>query len=206
MTKIILVRHGETVWNKELKYQGHTDTLLSDEGLRQAELVADRLANEKIDAVYASDLRRACVTAETIAERHGLPVTCLPELREILFGEWEGLTYEGISGRWPEEYNQLFTRTEEVRIPGGETFRELKDRAAGAIARLVERHSGQTVAVVSHGGTIRTIVCAALDIHLNHLWDIRLDNTCVSIIEYHKQRSILTLLNDIHHLRPSGCR
>lgn len=202
MTKIILVRHGETVWNKELKYQGHTDTDLSDEGLRQAELVADRLAKEKIDAVYASDLRRACLTAEAIAARHGLPVTCLPELREILFGEWEGLTYEGISDRWPEEYTQLFTRTDEVRIPGGETFSELKERAAGAIASLVERHSGQTVAVVSHGGTIRTIICAALNIHLNHLWDIRLDNTCVSIVEYHKQRSIVTLLNDIHHLRP----
>ncbi len=202
MTKVILVRHGETAWNKELKYQGHTDVPLSDEGLRQAHLVAGRLAAEKLAAVYASDLSRAFITAETIAARHNLPVTRLPELREVQFGDWEGLTYEGISANWPEEYNQLFHRTDEVRIPGGETFREVKERAAGAVARLVARHPGETIAVVSHGGAIRTIICAALDIHLNHVWDIRQDNTAVNILEYHSQRAILTLLNDSHHLRP----
>jgi alpha-ribazole phosphatase len=202
MTKVILVRHGETIWNRELKYQGHTDTALSDEGLRQAHLVAQRLAREKIAAVYASDLSRALITAQTIADRHGLPVTGLPELREIQFGDWEGLTYEGISATWPEEYEQLYLRTDEVRIPGGETFREVKERAAGAVARIVARHPGETVAVVSHGGAIRTIICAALGIHLNHVWDIRQDNTAVNILEYHQQRTILTLLNDIHHLRP----
>lgn len=201
MTRVILVRHGETVWNKELKYQGHTDTLLSAAGLRQAELVAARLADEPVAAVYASDLTRAFVTAETIAVPHRLTVIAMPELREIQFGHWEGLTYDGIYERWPEEYTQLFHRTDEVRIPGGETFRELKERAAAAVARLVENHRDQTIVVVSHGGTIRTIVCAALDLHLNHLWDIRQDNTAVNIIEYHKQRNIITLLNDTHHLR-----
>jgi alpha-ribazole phosphatase len=204
MTKIFFIRHGETVWNKELKYQGHTDILLSDVGLRQAKLVADRLAGEKIDAVYASDLRRAFITAENIAARHNLPVTAVPELREIQFGEWEGLTYEGINQRWPNEYDQLFHRTDEVRIPGGETFRELKERAAGAVAGLVARHPGETIAVVSHGGTIRTIICAALNIHLNHVWDIRQDNTAVNVIEYYDRRAIITLLNDIHHLQPQG--
>jgi len=197
MTKVFLIRHGETVWNKELKYQGHTDTPLSDEGLRQAHLVADRLAGEKLAAVYASDLSRALVTAETIAARHGLSVTAIPELREVRFGEWEGLTYEGINKRWPEEFVQLFHRTDEVRIPGGETFREVKERAAAALARIVARHPDQTIAVVSHGGTIRTIICAALDIHLNHVWDMRQDNTAVNILEYHKNRIILTLLNDV---------
>lgn len=201
MTRVLLVRHGETAWNKELKYQGHTDTALTDAGLRQAELVAARLAAEPVAAVYASDLSRALITAENIAARHSLPVIALPELREIRFGHWEGLTYDGIIERWPEEYQQLYTRTDEVRIPGGETFRELKERAAGAVARLVEHHRGQTIALVSHGGTIRTIVCAALNIHLNHLWDIRQDNTAVNIIEYHKHRTIITLLNDTHHLR-----
>lgn len=201
MTRIILVRHGETTWNKELKYQGHTDTPLSDEGRRQANLVAARLAAEPVAAVYASDLSRALFTAKAIAAPHRLAVTSLPALREIQFGDWEGLTYEGINERWPEEYTQLYHRTDEVRIPGGETFRELKERAAGAVAQLADKHRGDTVVVVSHGGTIRTIVCAALNIHLNHVWDIRQDNTAVSIIEYHKTRTIVTLLNDTHHLR-----
>lgn len=202
MTKVFLVRHGETIWNKELKYQGHTDTPLSDEGLRQANLVADRLAGEKLAAVYASDLSRAFITAGTIAARHDLAAIAVPDLREVQFGEWEGLTYEGINERWPEEYVQLFHRTDEVRIPGGETFREVKERAAAAVARIVASHPGETIAIVSHGGTIRTIICAALDIHLNHVWDMRQDNTAVNVLEYHHQRTILTLFNDVHHLRP----
>lgn len=202
MTKVFLIRHGETTWNKELKYQGHTDVPLSDEGIRQANLVAARLAGEKLSAVYASDLCRAFITAETIAARHNLPVTALSELREVQFGDWEGLTYEGINARWPEEYVQLFHRTDEVRIPGGETFREVKERAAGAVARLVDQHPDEAIAIVSHGGTIRTIICAALDIHLNHVWDLRQDNTAVNVLEYYHQRTILTLLNDVHHLRP----
>lgn len=206
MTRVIFVRHGETNWNKELKYQGHTDTVLTETGRRQAALVAARLKDEPLAAVYSSDLSRALTTAEAIATPHGLTVAGLPELREIHFGDWEGLTYEGISSRWPQEYDQLFLRTDEVRIPGGETFREVKERAAGAVIRLVEDHPGQTIAVVSHGGTIRTVICAALHIHLNHLWDIRLDNTAVSIIEYHKNRAIIALLNDIHHLKTDdGC-
>jgi alpha-ribazole phosphatase len=200
-TKLFLVRHGETIWNKELKYQGHSDTPLSEEGLRQAELVAGRLAGEKIDAVYASDLSRAMITAATIAGRHGLQVDAMADLREIKFGQWEGLTYDRIVDGWSNEMSRLYTHADEVRIPGGETFRELKDRAAGAISRLVEKHRGQTIAVVSHGGTIRTILCSLLDIHLNHVWDIRQDNTAVNIIEFYEHRTLVTLVNDVHHLK-----
>jgi alpha-ribazole phosphatase len=200
MTKLILVRHGQTVWNKELKYQGHTDIELSAEGQQQAELVADRLKDEKVAAVYSSDLTRAFVTAQTIAGRHNLPVTTIPELRELKFGEWEGLTYKAISEGWPAEMGLLYTHTDEVQIPGGETFRELKDRAAGAVAKLIEQHRNETIVVVSHGGTIRTILCETLDIHLNHLWDIKQDNTAVNIVEYYDERTIVALVNDSHHL------
>lgn len=202
MTRLILIRHGQTVWNHDLRYQGHTDIALSDEGLRQAELVAGRLAREKIAAVYASDLSRAFVTAERIAGRHGVPVTGIPELREIKFGEWEGLTYRGIGEKWPEQMARLYSHPDEVVIPGGETFRELKERAAGAVDRLVEKHPEDTIAVVSHGGTIRTILCATLNIPLNHVWNIRQDNTAVNIIDYYGDRAIVSLVNDTHHLVP----
>ncbi|MGL5515099.1 MAG: histidine phosphatase family protein, partial [Sporomusa sp.] len=97
MTKLIIVRHGQTLWNLEKKYQGHSDIALSDEGLVQAAAVAERLAAEKIDTVYASDLSRAFKTAEGIAAKHELTVNIVPELREIKFGDWEGLCYEQIS-------------------------------------------------------------------------------------------------------------
>lgn len=200
MTRIILVRHGQTTWNLELKYQGHTDIELSPLGLTQAKQVADRLAKEKIAAVYASDLSRAFVTAQHIAAQHQLPVMQVPELREIKFGEWEGLTHEQIQAKWPELINRFFIHTDEIEIPGGESFRILKERASRAIDHLVAKHPGETIAVVSHGGTIRTILCAALNMHLNYVWGFRQDNTAVNIIEYHDERAIVTLVNDIHHL------
>ena len=202
LTRLILVRHGQTVWNHDMRYQGHTDIALTDEGIKQAELVAERLAKEKINAVYSSDLSRAFITAERIAQRHGVSVTGIPELREIKFGEWEGLTYKGIGEKWPDQLPKLYSHPDEVVIPGGETFRDLKARATRAVESLVEKHPEDTIAVVSHGGTIRTILCATLNIHLNHVWSIRQDNTAVNIIEYYGDRAIVSLVNDIHHLQP----
>jgi len=201
LTKLILVRHGETIWNAEKKFQGHTDIVLSAVGLEQASLLADRLALEKIAAVYSSDLNRAFVTAETVARRHGLPVTGLPALREIKFGDWEGLTYTAIHEKWPSQLSGLFTSPSEIVIPGGESFHELKKRAADAIAELVAKHQDETVVVVSHGGTIRTVFCSILDINLNHLWEIRQDNTAVNIVEYYDGRALIALVNDTHHLQ-----
>ncbi|MEN6413635.1 MAG: alpha-ribazole phosphatase [Veillonellales bacterium] len=204
MTRVILVRHGQTVWNLEMKYQGHADIALSEKGLQQAELVAKRLANEKISAIYASDLNRAYKTAEIIAAKHQLSVTAIPELREISFGEWEGLNYTGITNGWPKIMDDLFTHAETVRIPGGETFPEVKERATKALQKLVGQHPDETIAVVSHGGTIRTILCAALNIPLNYVWNIKQDNTAVNIVQYYDKRSIVELVNDSHHLNLTG--
>jgi len=200
MTKVILVRHGQTLWNLEMKYQGHCDVALTQKGVQQAMLAADRLASEDICAVYASDLSRAFKTAECIAEKHNLPVTAIPGLREINFGEWEGLTFDKITSQWTEEMSKLFTHPDEIVIPGGETFREVKERATQALAKLVAEHPDQTIVVVSHGGTIRTVLCAVLNIHLNHLWNIKQDNTAINMLEYYDERVVVALVNDVHHL------
>ncbi|BBB93280.1 MAG TPA: alpha-ribazole phosphatase [Methylomusa anaerophila] len=200
MTRIILVRHGQTIWNVEKKYQGHSDIGLTETGLHQARQVAEGLTKEEIDAVYASDLSRAYKTAEFIAALRGLQVISVPELREIKFGEWEGLTYDQIMLKWPHIMGKLWACPDEVEIPGGETFRQLKARAHAAMQRIVAAHPEETVVVVSHGGTIRTILCAILDIHLNNIWSIRQDNTAVNIIDYLHGRPVVALVNDIHHL------
>lgn len=200
MTRLMIIRHGQTLWNLERKYQGHSDIALSDKGIKQAEAVAARLATEKIDAVYASDLSRACKTAEYIADKHNLKVNVMPELREIKFGEWEGLTYDQISARWPGMLGKLWTTPDELEIPGGESFYQLKERAYAAIKKIVKEHPEQTVVVVAHGGTIGTILCAMLDIHLNHVWSIKQDNTAVNVIEYYDGRPTITLLNCVRHL------
>jgi len=200
MTKVILVRHGQTLWNVEMKYQGHCDVVLTEKGVEQAMLAAKRLAGEDVCAVYASDLSRAFKTAECIAKEHNLPVTAIPELREISFGEWEGLTFKGINSQWAETMSKLFTHPDEIVIPGGETFREVKERATSALAKLVAAHPNQTIVVVSHGGTIRTLLCAVLNIHLNHLWNIKQDNTAINMLEYYDEQVMVSLVNDVHHL------
>ena len=200
MTKVILVRHGQTIWNLEMKYQGHCDIALTEKGVEQAMLAGERLASEDISAVYASDLSRALKTAECIAAKHNLPVTTIPELREINFGEWEGLTFEGMKDQWSEAVPNIFTHPDEAVIPGGETFREVKTRATKALEQLVAEHPDQTIVVVSHGATIRTVLCAVLNIHLNHLWNIKQDNTAVNMLEYYDDKIMVTLVNDVHHL------
>lgn len=200
MTKLILVRHGQTVWNHEMKYQGHADIELSPIGRQQAARVARRLRDIPVTAVYTSDLKRAFDTARIIAAAHNLPVVAMPQLREIKFGDWEGLTSEEINCRWPDCIRRLYTEPETLTIPGGETFRQLKERAQQAVTTMVQRHPDETVVAVSHGGTIRTIICAALGVSLNRVWNIRQDNTAVNILEYYDDRVVVSLLNDCHHL------
>ncbi|HWR40050.1 MAG TPA: alpha-ribazole phosphatase [Patescibacteria group bacterium] len=201
MTKVILVRHGQTLWNQERKYQGHSDVALSDLGRKQAELAAERLSREKLDAAYSSDLSRAAETAACIAARHGVPVTTLPALREIMFGEWEGLNYDQITARWPQALEKLWARPSEVVIPGGESFAQVQERAYGAVKEIIARHQGENVLITAHGGTIGVILCAALGMDLDHVWSIRQDNTAVNILEYFGERVQVSLLNDSHHLK-----
>ncbi len=200
MTKVLLVRHGQTLWNFNARYQGHTDVELSEIGRDQARLLAGRLSAQPIKAVYSSDLRRALDTASIIAEPHQLQVEMLPALREINFGAWEGLTYQEIKERFGDLIERWHAAPLEVPIPKGENCQDLQGRAYGAILNLVKKHPEGTIAVVTHGGTIRAIVCSMLDISMNHMFKIRQDNGALNIIDYYDEFSILSLLNDTNHL------
>jgi broad specificity phosphatase PhoE len=144
MTELLLVRHGETDWNAEGKLQGHTDRPLNDYGRRQAQALADRLAGQEIEAVYASDLSRARETAEILGEKLGLAVVVDPDLREKNWGNWEGLTSE----------ERLHVEFE------GETSEAHRDRTLSAVQRIVERHPAGRIVVVTHGGSLRRIQAA----------------------------------------------
>ncbi|MCE5286461.1 MAG: alpha-ribazole phosphatase [Pelosinus sp.] len=202
MTKVILVRHGQTLWNVDCRYQGQSDVSLNETGLKQARLLAARLLGEDVAAIYASDLGRAKMTAEEIAKRHNLAVSIVPELREISFGEWEGMTFGEIDEKWPGLMSRIFKQPDTVEIPGGETYQAVQQRATQAIDKLVKKHPEETIIVVSHGATIRTILCAALEVPLTSVWRIRQDNTAVNVIEYSADNwASVALINDIHHLK-----
>lgn len=201
MITIYLIRHGETVWNHSGKYQGVTDVPLSERGHRQAACLVDYFADIPLDAVYASDLQRARDTAEPLAASKDLPIRFRSELREIHFGQWEGLTYEEITARWPGSIEHMYSNVSTVRIEGGESFGDLQSRAEQVLAEIAEREEGKSVAVVCHGGTIRCIICSLLGLELDLAWNFRQANANVSCIEYYGERNLLSLLNDTHHLK-----
>ena len=160
MTTLLLVRHGETDWNRDRRWQGHADLPLNDDGRRQAQALADGLAEEPLDAIYSSDLARAYETARTVAERKGLPVAVDPDLREIDVGAWEGLTSDEIEERWPGDLSRW--RAGEASLGrGGETREQLHERIVRAARRIAAAHPGQRVLVVSHGGALRALALHA---------------------------------------------
>ena len=153
-TRVLLVRHGQSQGNAEGRFGGHSPTPLSELGHRQAEATARALASERVTAIYASDLLRAVQTAEPLARATGLDLTRTPALRERSVGLMEGLTFEEAAAAHPEGYAALLRRDFEHVLAGGESYRQLLDRAAGELDRAVERHRGGTVALFSHTGTI----------------------------------------------------
>ena len=153
MTELLLVRHGETDWNREFRFQGHADPPLNETGREQARTLADELAGEPIDAIYTSDLARARETAEILAARLGKDVVPLRELREIDVGEWQGLTWPEIEERHPAGVEAWRERGHGWE--GGESYEQLGERIVAALRRISAEHPGERVLVVGHGGTIR---------------------------------------------------
>ncbi len=201
MTKILLVRHGQTEWNTTGRFQGQSDIELTKTGVEQAEKAAAYLADEAICAVYASDLKRATETARRIGARHALFVSPLPALREIFFGDWEGLTYEEIKKDWPDEIDRMFSAPSTLAIPHGETFRDVAARAVPAVDALAKKHEGKTILLVSHGATIRTIIGHYLHMPLDFIWSLCQDNTAINRLSFDGGRVVVELLNSTEHLK-----
>lgn len=199
--RVYLVRHGETLWNHAMRYQGHADIPLNEKGYAQARAVARRLSSERIDAVYSSDLQRARATAEIIAAVHGLQVQVDSSLREINFGAWEGLTRDEIRLRFPEIAQEWWSNPVNTRLPGGETLAEVAERAVRFLLDVARRHPGGTVVVASHGGTIRAAIGSLIRMDLNEYWRLRQDNAALNLLEIQDDdRAVLLLFNDTGHL------
>jgi alpha-ribazole phosphatase len=204
LTKVIFIRHGQTEWNVTGRYQGQSDVKLTEEGKKQAEKLADNFPVAKVDAIYASDLCRAMVTAETIANKFGLKVQAEPAFRELSFGDWEGLTYQQIVDKWEEAMANFLQHPDILEIPGGESFPAVQQRAMKRLNELIEKHDGQTIVVVAHGAVLRTMLTAALHMPLQYLWSIRQFNTAVNIVRYDSDANpTVELLNSTAHLGSS---
>ena len=160
MTTLILARHGETDWNRENRFQGHADPPLNELGRRQSAELADALADEGIARVYTSPLRRARETAEIVSARLGLELENLEALREIDVGEWSGLTRDEVAARFPDSFARWLDRAPEG-FEGGETYAGLADRVVPAVLGVADRHRGETILLVTHGGPSRVLQARA---------------------------------------------
>lgn len=204
MTRILMVRHGDTELDSTTRYWGKSDVKLSPQGFRQAERLSKRLAGEKLDVIYSSDLLRARATAQIISSRHAVPVTDCPELREVNFGELEGLTFAEISGRYPKVASLWLQRSSGLEYPGGESRNGFIQRVGGFLGRLGKHAPEDIILVVAHSGVIRTLICQLLKVKIEFRWQLRCDLASLSAVETYAGGAVLTLLNDVSHLRCEG--
>lgn len=210
MIRIILIRHGRTAWNVDEgqgeRFRGLTDLPLAEEGVAQAQITARRLANTPLTAIYSSPLQRAFRTAQIIAEPHGLAVHPLPGLGSMNYGEWAGRTYAEVASRWPELYQKWRHDPFSIRIPGGESTVELRDRAVAAVQEVLNRHrDGETIVLISHQVVTRTLVCTLAGLPNVSCWRVRQDLCNLSRFDYEPTTGTFVVvgLNDTCHLRPT---
>ena len=201
MTKVVFIRHGQTEWNVNGRYQGQSDVPLSPTGKEQARLLAKNFPVAHIDAIYASDLSRAMFTAQAVADKFNLPVQLEPAFRELCFGDWEGLTYAEITSQWSDAMSNFINHPDIMDIPNGENFPEVQARAMKRLNEIIALHEGQTIVITAHGAVLRTILTAALHMPLQYLWSIRQFNTAINIVRYDQDANpTIELLNGNSHL------
>jgi broad specificity phosphatase PhoE len=197
----MLIRHGQTDWNLIRRMQGHIDIPMNRIGRSQAKLLAQKLADCPLEAIYTSDLARAQETAEIIARPLGL--TPIPQLalRERLLGRFQGLTIEEARVQYPDDWQQV--REKGAAPPGGESRQEVATRVRDAFNEIVERHTDQQVAIVSHGGVLQLLIAWVVGLPLGQPARISLSgNTGISIIEKAEDgKHRLASLNDTGHLQ-----
>jgi len=198
MKTIYLVRHGQTDYNKKGMFQGHIDVPLNEEGLSAAQNLQKRLKNIKLVKIYVSDLIRTRQTAEPTAKDHNLPIITVPALKEISFGKWEGLKIEEIKQKWPAEIKAVFFHPSTARVVGGEGFFEVQKRVREALQQIiVEQDEDTAILIVSHGGAIRMLLCAILDMNIDNMWKLTLDNVSITKLYVKKDNFYLGYLNNI---------
>lgn len=205
MTDILLIRHGETDWNVDKRLQGHIDIPLNQAGQRQVLALGELLAEEGIDAVFASDLQRARDTAQAVAQASGRQVAIDTGLRERCYGAFEGLRHVEIEARYPEAYRQWKAREPDFRYPAGEriaeTMREFYERSVAAVQRVLASGPYRKVAIVTHGGVLECIHHWASQSSFAQPRNFDIFNASVNRLHWDGQRAHIRSWGEIGHLQ-----
>ncbi|HWP59314.1 MAG TPA: histidine phosphatase family protein [Candidatus Acidoferrales bacterium] len=200
--ELIIVRHGETVWNTERRFQGHEDSPLTAKGIAQAEALARRLARQAFGALYSSDLGRARKTAEIIAAQTGHAVVPEPRLRERGLGVFQGLTSDEIRTGYPQAYERYRSREPDFVVPGGESLRQQIARNISCLEDLATKHPGETIVVVTHGGVLNVVFRHTLSIPLDAPRRFEFVNGSLNVFAFAQGCWTLRTWGDTAHLIP----
>jgi alpha-ribazole phosphatase len=195
-TRIYLIRHGQVAGFDQPRYNGQTDVALTDYGVEQYHLLKERLAEKQISACYTSDLSRCTIGAGIICQHLGIEPTSHRELRELNIGVWEGLAWQEIQATWPDGWQARLADLVNYRVPQGENLLDVEGRVMPVINGIVERHRGEEVLVVAHGGVNRIVLLNAIGAPLAGMFNIEQNYGCLNIIDYYADgRATVKLLN-----------
>jgi len=194
MIKLIFIRHPATNWDKQQRYLGITDVGLNRKGQEQTELIANYLKNKNISAVYSSNLIRASRVASIIAKHHSLEVKNDEGLNEIDFGSWEGMTFDQILKKYPKMARKYLSDPLKVKIPKGESLLKFRNRVNKILKKIITQEKG-AVAIITHAGVNRIIICNLLKFPLSYFWRIKQDIGAINIIESYQNINVISLLN-----------
>ena len=204
MGKLLIVRHGETVWNADGRIQGHTDVGLSDTGAEQARLLGGRLASIHIDLAYCSDMKRTSETAEIALGERDVVINRTPRLREYDKGSYEGMTLLEIKAQFPDDYPRYLEKNLDYAPEGGETTRGVSSRMADIFGEIKAKHLNETVLIVGHGGSLRAGMVSLLGMPLEGNWSFVFGNCGLTMVDTFEDNAVLRLFNDESHLNGMG--
>jgi broad specificity phosphatase PhoE len=194
------VRHGRTEWNRVEKFRGRADIGLDEVGMKQAESVAKRIREWQISEIYSSPLRRALTTAGIIAGPLGLNVRLAPGIVDIDYGTWQGLSTEDVVARDGHLYSQWIESPHKVKFPDGESFAEVRERAASVVDDLIQQHPKETIVLVSHKVICQILILSLLGLDSSHFWQITQDACAMNLFEVRGGIPSALFLNDTCHL------
>ena len=179
--KIYLIRHGQVMTDNIKRYIGQIDLPLSDTGRRQAANLRDEISNIKFDGIFCSDLDRSIVTARIICEKQSVKPQMRRDLREIDMGSWEGVTFDEVRRKYPDQFQKRGEDIFNYQTPGGESFAQCASRVLAAVAEILERTTGN-ILIIGHAGVNRIIICNTLNMSWENLFKIKQDYGCLNVL------------------------
>ena len=203
-TTLLLIRHGETAWNRSKVFRGTHDVPLNDNGREQARLASQSLAKRQIDAAYSSPLQRATETARIVLQAHDLAPAACEGLLDFNYGKWTGVTDEEVAKKWPDEHAQWISAPHTLRPAGGDTLAEVSARVVAAVEKIVAQHENQTIALFAHRVVNKLLILNMLGLGLERFEFIRQDNGCVNEFQRACGGYVVICLNDVSHIREGG--